>query len=66
METRRAFTRSAAATIERHPVTPVGVAREAPDHAQLRGTPVIILKTPPWRRQDWVLPQTQPTRRRLV
>lgn len=61
---------AAAARIERNAakpgdaVTPVGAAREVPDHAQLRGTPVIVLKTPAWRRQDWAEPQRPPTRAR--
>lgn len=59
---------AAAAAIERHAPQPgdavkqFGAAREAPDHAQLRGTPVIVLRTPAWRRQDWALPQQSPTR----
>lgn len=60
---------AAAQQIERNiarpgdPVKPAGVAREAPDHAQLRGAPVIVIPTPAWPREDWAIPQ-RPRRRR--
>jgi hypothetical protein len=37
--------------------------RDLPDRHQLKGAPVIVLKTPAWPREDWAEPQRRRVRR---
>lgn len=36
---------------------------EVPDHVQLRGAGVIVIRSPAWPREDWAEPQRRRVRR---